>query len=134
MSTNQAAWLAEPLSENFRRSEFACKCGCGFAQPTPLIVELLQEVRNQYEGPIHVSSGCRCEAHNRTVGGGKHSQHLTGGAADIWVDCHFERLYAIVLDVFRDHGIGVYLEGAKPGRKRSRLHVDDRGYRARWTG
>ena len=132
--TPQEAWLAEPLSKDFERWEFACRCGCGFATPTPLIVELLQDLRNQYEGPIHISSGCRCKAHNRVEGGRKHSQHLRGGAADIWVDRHFERLYAIAVEIFKDHGLGLYLDGTVEGRKRSRLHVDDRPYRARWTG
>ena len=34
-------------------------------------------------GPIIVTSGFRCEAVNRKVGGVRNSQHLTGQAADI---------------------------------------------------
>ena len=34
-------------------------------------------------GPIIVTSGFRCEAVNRQVGGVRNSQHLTGQAADI---------------------------------------------------
>ena len=70
------------LSRNFNRSEFACKCGCGFDTPAPDLVDLLQAVRDQF-GPVVITSGCRCPSHNKRIGGAPKSYHMTGQAADI---------------------------------------------------
>lgn len=45
--------------------------------------EVLQPIRDVYKKPIIVTSGYRCEALNKAVGGSKTSQHLSGQAADI---------------------------------------------------
>lgn len=47
-----------------------------------LCENILQPLRGQV-GAIHVSSGYRCEAVNKSIGGKPNSQHLTGMAADI---------------------------------------------------
>ena len=71
------------LSRNFSRHEFACKCGCGEAEVSPFLIEVLQRLRDILGVPITVTSGRRCTAHNAAVGGAKNSQHLLGLAADI---------------------------------------------------
>ena len=70
---------------HFTQSEFACKCGCGFDDIDLKLVDLLDELREYYDAPVTVTSGCRCEAHNKKEGGAKRSQHLLGTAADIKV-------------------------------------------------
>jgi len=70
------------LTKNFSRKEFACKCGCGFADINPDIVTIAQAIRDKVEEPVIVSSGCRCKTHNKRVGGVHNSPHLTGMAAD----------------------------------------------------
>ncbi|NCC96616.1 MAG: serine/threonine protein kinase, partial [Synergistales bacterium] len=59
----------DKLSKNFNRKEFACKCGCGHDNVSPVLVNLLQELRDHLDRAVHVHSGCRCEAHNKAVGG-----------------------------------------------------------------
>ncbi|MCH8242102.1 MAG: hypothetical protein IH897_05760 [Planctomycetes bacterium] len=71
------------LTKNFSKKEFACKCGCGFDAISPKLVEKLQGIRDHIENPIIISSGCRCENHNRLQGGHSDSAHLKGFAADI---------------------------------------------------
>lgn len=71
------------LSRNFSRHEFACKCGCGEAEVSPFLIEVLQRLRDVLGVKITVTSGRRCVAHNAAVGGAKNSQHLQGLAADI---------------------------------------------------
>ena len=71
------------LSRNFSRSEFECKCGCGEAEVSPFLIEVLQRLRDVLGVKITVTSGRRCAAHNAAVGGAKNSQHLQGLAADI---------------------------------------------------
>jgi len=71
------------ISANFKRSEFACKCGCGFDTVDVQLLDIVQAVREHFGEPFDINSGCRCKAHNATVGGGSRSQHLLGRAADI---------------------------------------------------
>ncbi len=72
------------ITENFSRSEFACKCGCGFDQINIGLIHRLQVIRDILGVPIQVLSGCRCKKHNADplVGGEPDSYHLTGEAAD----------------------------------------------------
>lgn len=51
-----------------------------------LTAAVLDPLREKYGKPIHVSSGYRSSAVNRSVGGSMTSQHLKGEAADIYVD------------------------------------------------
>lgn len=48
-----------------------------------LIENILDPLREAYGGPIIVTSGYRCPALNKAVGGAKNSQHMTGQAVDI---------------------------------------------------
>ncbi len=50
---------------------------------TLLVDCVLDPLREAWGRPIAVSSGYRCPALNRAVGGAARSQHLTGQAADI---------------------------------------------------
>lgn len=73
------------LSPNFSRWEFACKCGCGFDTVDVELLLILQKIRDHFEQPVSIESGCRCESHNQAEGGSPNSQHLVGRAADIKV-------------------------------------------------
>lgn len=50
-----------------------------------LAEDILQPIRDAWRAPIVVTSGYRCEALNKAVGGVKNSQHRLGEAADIKV-------------------------------------------------
>ena len=71
------------LSDNFSRSEFVCKCGCGANHISTVLVERLQRLRNFLRKPIVITSGVRCPTYNASVGGKPDSAHLSGEAADI---------------------------------------------------
>lgn len=47
-----------------------------------LVTHILQPLRD-FVGPVDVSSGYRCPALNKAVGGAHNSQHLYGQAADL---------------------------------------------------
>ena len=113
------------LSEHFDRSEFACKCGCGFDTVDAELLEALELIRQHFDRPIVVNSACRCPAHNVAVGGGRNSQHLLGRAADILVH-HTDP--AIVAELARQMGIGGV------GDYESFTHIDTRSGTARWSG
>ena len=49
----------------------------------PKLLEMIDEAREIYGKPIHVTSGYRTVEHNRRVGGVKSSSHLKGLAIDV---------------------------------------------------
>ena len=71
------------LTKNFSREELACKDKCGFDDISLELVKKLQAVRNFCGFPLVALSGCRCEKHNKKVGGKINSAHLKGLAVDI---------------------------------------------------
>ena len=85
----------------FKEKEFACKC-CGQLPPLArenvkaLVSEVLDPVREQLGMPIVVTSGYRCDKHNKDVGGVRNSQHLRGEAADIHCEDN-ERLKQLII-------------------------------------
>ena len=97
------------LSTNFSRWEFTCKCGCGFDRVDPALIVLLENIRSDVGGPVSINSGCRCETHNTSVSGAKHSPHKLGEAADIQVEGGRHRF--IVAESAYKHGamgVGTY--------------------------
>jgi len=130
------------LSVNFSRSEFKCKCGdCNFDTVDAELIKVLQDLHDDLSKnwgakiKITINSGCRCETHNRIVGGSLKSQHLTGKAADI--ECFFlsgktkqwgkikpRMIYELLSDIYTyKYGIGKY---------DSFTHIDVRLEKARW--
>jgi uncharacterized protein YcbK (DUF882 family) len=73
------------ISDNFKREEFACRCGCGFDTVDAMLLEYLEAIRLHFGKPVTITSGCRCPFHNNLVGGSDRSQHTLGRAADIIV-------------------------------------------------
>jgi len=72
------------LTAHFKLSEFECKC-CHRVKIDDQLVSILEAVRADVGKPVIVTSGYRCEPHNRDVGGANDSDHLYGWAADIVV-------------------------------------------------
>lgn len=73
------------LSKDFYEDEFICQCGCGLLNVKPKFISLLQAIRNETKTAMEITSGCRCEEHNMSVGGKMGSAHTKGLAADIAV-------------------------------------------------
>lgn len=110
-------------SKYFKRDEFACKCGCGFDTIDFELVCLLDKIREHFDQPVTINSACRCEAHNRAVGGEAGSQHLRGRAADIVVKNIPPALVAELAELLEVGGLGDY---------ESFTHIDTRHGRVRW--
>ena len=112
-------------SKYFKRSEFACRCGCGFDTVDAELLDVLEDMRSQFERPVFINSGCRCQEYNASIGGAINSQHMYARAADIVVDGvspydvykYFTNKYPGL------YGIGSYY---------AFTHVDTRSYSARW--
>lgn len=71
--------------KNFKKEEFTCKCGCNLNLEYPEVVAIAQEIRDEFNRPIIVTSGTRCSSHNRKVGGVKNSRHMMGKAIDMYM-------------------------------------------------
>lgn len=70
---------------NFTKEEMQCRCGCGML-PTEEFMVRLQELRDELDFPLPVTSGARCPAHNQAVAStGDTGPHTYGLAADISV-------------------------------------------------
>lgn len=115
------------LSKNFSRHEFACQCGCGFDTVDIETVKVLQEVADEFGEPVTVTSGCRCPAHNKAVGGANNSQHKLARAADIMV----KNVSPAAVFEFLDRK---YPDRYGLGEYSNFVHVDTRTGKARWEG
>lgn len=72
-------------TEHFNDSEFACKC-CGELPVNMLYIQFvnqLEKARQIANVPFVITSGYRCEKHNKAVGGVPDSSHRSAVAADI---------------------------------------------------
>lgn len=113
------------ISKDFNRSEFECSCGCGFKTVDVELINVLQILRDAFKASITINSACRCEKHNKEIGGSKNSKHKQGIAADIVVDgVSPEVIYKHLDDIYHNkYGLGNYL---------TFTHIDSRSKKARW--
>lgn len=71
--------------KHFKKEEFTCKCGCKLNNINLNVVKIADEIREYFGNEAIVTSGTRCEKHNKEVGGVANSRHLTGKAIDIYI-------------------------------------------------
>ena len=115
------------ISTNFSRYEFACSCGCGFEAVDVELLEVLEDLRAHFNVAVTINSGCRCDNHNKSIGGAKNSMHTKGIAADVVVSgADAQTVYNYLDTKYPDkYGIGLY---SNPDR----VHIDVRRSKARW--
>lgn len=70
------------IRTHFTDKEMDCGCGCE-KTVVPELLMRLEALRVLLDRPLPVTSGARCESHNREVGGKQRSLHLKGLAVDI---------------------------------------------------
>ena len=118
------------VSEHFSLSEFRPgKHSYKYIRVSPALVRALEDIRKKAGQAVHVTSCYRPPDYNREVGGVSNSTHVDGLAADIYCDgLSTDQLYEICLQVIGPRGgVGYY-------PKSGFIHVDLRGYEARWSG
>lgn len=109
----------------FKRSEFACRCGCGFSAVDIELLSILIDLRHKF-GPVVISGPNRCEKHNRNVGGAKKSYHTKGMAVDAsFKNTELNKVWEYLLKTYpNDYGFILY---------KSWIHIDVRQKKYRET-
>lgn len=114
------------LTKNFQAREFASP-DSNVLILNPKLAPYCQKIRDKFGKSWTPSSGYRTVAHNKSVGGEKNSQHLYGNACDIpasRIGVSPKVLYDFCDSLIGSAGgVGIYDWG---------VHIDVRGYRARW--
>jgi uncharacterized protein YcbK (DUF882 family) len=117
--------MTQRIALHFTRAEFACNCGCGFDTIDTATLGIVEAVREHFGRPVTVTSGCRCEAYNRKVGGAPDSQHTKARATDIQVK-------GFAPDAVYDW-LAMHFPNASLGRYATFTHIDTRSNGpARW--
>ena len=115
------------LSTNFSRHEFKCKCTkCEYDTVDGELLIVLEKLRTYFRGTtVTIGSGHRCPSHNEAIGGAENSMHLTGKAADIYVEGFSP---AEVCAYLRTQYVGKF----GIGEYEIFTHIDVRHDQARW--
>ena len=121
------------LTTNISRSEFACKCNCGFDTVDIALAEALQDCVDHFgHCYILITGPNRCEKHNNSVGGALNSQHIYGRAADFRIFDVKTRTQVSPVEVY-DYMDKAYKGKYGLGLYSNRVHFDTRsGPCARW--
>jgi uncharacterized protein YcbK (DUF882 family) len=96
---------------------------------------MFQALREALDMPITIVSGYRDPATNRRAGGAKKSRHMMAQALDCKC-ADMDKLYSVANAMQADGRLpkgGLALYARADGTRRF-VHVDCRGYRARWNG
>lgn len=111
------------VARNFHLGEFECRCGiCETQMIDSQLLEQLDSLRENIKAPIMITSGYRCEAHNKAIGGAAKSRHVRGMAADIFAPKYsIEELEKLAEKYFKRIGTG-----------KTFLHVDVDDGEAKW--
>lgn len=100
----------------FSKKELECPC-CGKCEMDDNFLMLLDRAREFAGIPFIITSGFRCERHNKEVGGVRNSAHTKGLAVDIIADNPRRRF--IILKALLDVGFN------RIGIASKFIHVDD---------
>jgi len=116
--------MSEWDSKYFTRAEFKCPC-CNFDTVDYELINVLEYIREHFDKPVIVDSGCRCVPYNDSVdGSAPYSQHILGRAADI-------RIAGIDPDLVYE--LAEQMEVGGLGSYDTFTHIDTRsGPLARW--
>ena len=114
------------LTKNFSSAEMMCSCGCGEDAMDPDFMAILQNIRDDMNRPLRVSSGVRCAKHNSKVSStgkdGPHVPRKNGTAASDILIAGADALRLI--DIARKHGVsGVGISQRGTHSKRF-IHLD----------
>ena len=110
-------------TKNFKVSEFACHCGCGYNVIDQRVINMAQTIRDALGVPVRVNSGCRCEENNARHHGVKNSYHIQGLAADLACILGSGKMFETI-KALQKEGKLPDLSWCKRYRKKNFCHID----------
>ena len=118
--------LAMMITKNFSSGEMMCSCGCGEDSMDPDFMSILQNIRDEMQRPLKISSGVRCAKRNMEVSStGKNGPHVPRTTGTMASDILIAGADALrLIDIARKHGIsgvGISQRGAHAKRF---IHID----------
>ena len=129
--------MTNQLTDHFKRSEFVCRCGCGFDTVDYMLLLTLEDehvaLTSKYgRVRIIITGPNRCEAHNRNEGGANKSTHKEAKAADHHADYFSDGIWVAIppqvqydlLDSWYPDSCGLIIYS-------NRVHFDTRAIRYR---
>ena len=118
--------LAMMITKNFSSAEMMCSCGCGEDSMDPDFMSILQNIRDEMNRPLKISSGVRCAKFNARVSStGANGPHVPRAKGTQACDIVISGADALrLIDVARKHGVsGVGISQRGPHAKRF-IHCD----------
>ena len=114
------------ITKNFSIDEMMCHCGCGEDSMDMDFMDILQNIREEMNRPLKISSAVRCANHNSKVSStgitGPHVPRKEGTMASDILISGADALRLV--DIARKHGIsGVGISQRGPHAKRF-IHID----------
>lgn len=109
-----------------RDDRLLCRCGCGHNVKQALR-DALSRLEKELGRPLLVTSGARCQEHNRRVSGAKSSLHLSGMAVDV-----VSRDVQDQLDILREARL-VGFRGFGRSMSGTYIHLDLGIHRPAWA-
>ena len=116
--------MADMFTANFSANEIARRCGCGIAETDPEFMLMLQELKDQMQGPLRVCIGRRSGHHNDRVSTAKNKKnevHTLGQASNILISGERAMLLFEKARKVGFSGIGLSQKGNHSSRF---LHLD----------
>ena len=116
--------MVDMITPNFIKSEMACRCGCGIYEMDDEFMRMLQELRNEMNGPLRVTSARRCDRHNDAVSTAKNKKNAVynlGQASNILISGERTMLLFEKARKVGFSGIGLSQKGNHSSRF---LHLD----------
>ena len=67
--------MADMITPDYTVNEMSWRCGCGIAETDPEFLLMLQELKDQMQGPLRVCIGRRSDPHNDRVSTAKNKKN-----------------------------------------------------------
>lgn len=96
------------MSPNFTLAEFDCNDGNDTVIVHPVVIHLVQRLRDHFGSVVRINSAYRTPFHNKNVGGRPSSRHMYGFAVDVDVMGVKPKKVADYAETLKVGGIGRY--------------------------